>query len=138
MTGGGSGRDIAGRHAEAARAEWDDRIGDRRADSRAAVELAAPTGVEATGGRAQVTVCWHPVAGAAGYLIYRASSPSGPFEPVDFGSNDVLAVPHPPFADTTGDSTDERWYSVAAVADIATVGRDRIRSPRADQSDPRA
>ena len=115
------------RHAEAARADWVERIAERRDEERvAAVSLDAPAGLRASGGRAQVTLDWDAVAGAAGYLVYRAPSADGPFAVVDFGSNDVLAVPHPPFTDTTGDDDDERWYSVAAVADIATIG------PRAD------
>jgi xylan 1,4-beta-xylosidase len=126
------------RHAEAARADWVERIGDRRAAvPLAAVALEAPTGLRADGGRAQVTLDWDPVDGAAGYLVYRAPSPDGPFAVVDFGSNDVLAVPHPPFTDSTGDDGAERWYCVAAVADIATVGpRSEAVAARPDVDSP--
>jgi xylan 1,4-beta-xylosidase len=87
-------------------------------DSRPA---AAPGDLHATAGRGQVTLDWSPVGGAAGYLVHRAAHPSGPFQPLDHGGGDVLAVPAGPYADTAPD--DERpCYAVAAVAGPGAVG----------------
>ncbi|MGH8868681.1 MAG: GH39 family glycosyl hydrolase [Actinomycetes bacterium] len=107
-----------------ARADWEARIGLRRGDGRRPdrVALPAPQGVCAAAGRAQVTLDWEPVDGAAGYLVHAADSPDGEFTPLDFGGGDVLAVPHPPYTDTTGEPGRPRWYAVAACPDVATVG----------------
>ncbi|HSK26502.1 MAG TPA: hypothetical protein VK894_06290, partial [Jiangellales bacterium] len=94
----------------------------RRAERGRAPLLAAPTGLRAAVGAAQVTLDWDPGEGAAGYLVHRAGSPDGPWEPVDFGGNDVLAVPHPPFTDTTGTPGEPAWYAVASVSEVSAVG----------------
>ena len=85
--------------------------------------LAAPAGLVARPGRAQVTLDWAPVAGAIGYLVHRADAPEGPFQPLDHhGGDTVFAVPHPPYADTQVEAGRARWYAVAAVPDADTIG----------------
>ncbi len=74
---------------------------------------AAPGRVRAEGGTGHVRLDWEPVEGALGYLVHRAGSPDGPFEPVDHGGGDVLAVPAPPYADTTLPPGAPAWYAVA-------------------------
>ena len=109
----------ATRDAEAARADWQERSARRRAERGRAPSLDPPGGLPATAGVAQVTLDWEPVEGAAGYLVHRASAPDGAWEPVDFGGNDVLAVPHPPFTDTTSSPGDPAWYAVALVSEVS-------------------
>jgi xylan 1,4-beta-xylosidase len=92
-----------------------------RAEARdAAAGLARPTGLRAVSGRGHVTLDWDPVPGAAGYLVYRAAGE--PYEPLDHGGGDVLAVPAGPYADTSGEPGRVRHYAVAAVADGAWAG----------------
>ena len=63
-----------------------------RAEARdAAAGLARPTGLRAVSGRGHVTLDWDPVPGAAGSCVYRAAGE--PYEPLDHGGGDVLAVP---------------------------------------------
>jgi xylan 1,4-beta-xylosidase len=107
-----------------ARADWERWIGrrgvpglDARADS-----WPQPGGLRAAPGRGHVTLDWDPVPGAAGYLVYRGDRPDGPFEPLDHGGGDVLAVPAGPYADTSGDAARVRYYAVAAVADGESAG----------------
>jgi xylan 1,4-beta-xylosidase len=84
--------------------------------------LGTPTGLRAVPGRGHVMLDWDPVPGAAGYLVYSADGSAGPFEPVDHGGGDVLAVPGGPYADTTGQAGQVRYYAVAAVADGQSAG----------------
>jgi xylan 1,4-beta-xylosidase len=63
-----------------------------------------------------VTLRWDLVPAAIGYLVHRAPSPDGPFEPVDHGGRDVLAVPGPVYWDTTGERGRRAWYAVASLA----------------------
>jgi len=63
-----------------------------------------------------------PVEGAAGYLVHVAPESDGPFEPLDHGGRDVLAVPHGPYCDTSGVADAKRWYTVAAVVDVESIG----------------
>lgn len=107
-----------------ARADWEARIAIRTDESREDIlpDLPAPQGVSATGGVGQVTVTWQPVEGAVGYLVHRAASPDGPFEPVDHRSRDVLSVPHPPYVDTTGEPGTTYWYAVASVPEVTVCG----------------
>jgi xylan 1,4-beta-xylosidase len=109
--------------ARRAREDWTERIGraSGETDHKAAI-LPAPAGLSALAGRAQVSLSWLPVPGACGYLVHRAERPDGPFEPVDHKGQDVLAVPHPPYCDTTGESGRPYWYAVAACADVDTQG----------------
>ena len=68
-----------------------------------------------------MTLDWEPVPGAAGYLVHRADDAAGPYQPLDHGGGDVLAVPGAPYADTSGDGR-VRYYAVAAVADSESAG----------------
>ena len=86
----------------------------------AAAGLARPTGLRAVSGRGHVTLDWDPVPGAVGYLVYRAAGE--PYEPLDHGGGDVLAVPAGPYADTSGEPGRVRHYAVAAVADGVSAG----------------
>jgi xylan 1,4-beta-xylosidase len=108
-----------------ARADWGERIGRRGVPGQdrhrgAAAGLARPAGLQAASGRGHVTLNWDPVLGAAGYLVYRAAGE--PYEPLDHGGGDVLAVPAGPYADTSGEPGRVRHYAVAAVADGASAG----------------
>jgi xylan 1,4-beta-xylosidase len=118
--------------AEQARTDWEARIGRRTGAGDAAGDrLAAPTGLVARPGRGQVTLDWAPVPGAAGYLVHRGSGVDGPFAPVDHGGRDVLAVPHPPYADTTGRPGVPAWYAVAAVPRAGATGELSVPVPAA-------
>jgi xylan 1,4-beta-xylosidase len=97
--------------------------------------LAAPAGLSARAGRAQVTLDWAPVEGAIGYLMHRADAPDGPFLPLDHhGGDTVFAVPHPPYADTQVEPGRTVWYAVAAIPDVHTVGP--LSAPVASAPDP--
>ena len=76
----------------------------------------------AEGGGHQVTLTWDAVAGAVGYQVYAAPDAAGPWEPLDHAGRDVLAVPHPPYADTTGKPGSPRWYAVASLSDVHVEG----------------
>lgn len=103
-----------------ARADWEARIGRRTAEARdiELPQLPTPAWVHASAGRAQVTLDWEPVEGAAGYLVLRSDSRDGPFEEVRTGEPNAPAVPHPPFTDTTGAPGRAAWYRVAPVASV--------------------
>ena len=110
---------------DAARADWEGRIGRRGVPGQdahhgAAAGLAPPTGLRATSGQGHVTLDWDPVPGAAGYLVYRAAGE--PYQPLDHGGGDVLAVPAGPYADTSGEPGKVRHYALAAVADGSSAG----------------
>jgi xylan 1,4-beta-xylosidase len=77
--------------------------------------------LRAVAGRGHVTLDWDPVPGAVGYLVCRADAADGPYEVLDHGGGDVLAVPAGPYADTTRDSG-TAYYAVAAVADAVSAG----------------
>ncbi|MGB9378018.1 MAG: hypothetical protein WCB04_10955 [Mycobacteriales bacterium] len=99
--------------AEAAR-DWRERIGRPSDDAyEAHAHLPAPGWVTARAGTGYVLLDWAAVEGAIGYLLHGADGPDGPFEPVDHLGGDVLAVPYPPYADTTADGSPDRWYAVA-------------------------
>jgi xylan 1,4-beta-xylosidase len=103
-----------------ARADWEARIG-RRSDADAGVELPrleAPRGLRAAAGRGQVTLDWHPVEGAAGYVVERAPHVDGPWEMLQVGEPEVRPVPHPPFTDTAGPRGRNAFYRVAAAASV--------------------
>ncbi|MEO3751478.1 glycoside hydrolase [Streptomyces sp. B6B3] len=101
-----------------ARRDWEERVG-RPSDalSGAGGGLPAPAGLRAADGTGHVLLDWEPVAGALGYLVHRADAPEGPFEPLDHRGEDVLAVPHPPYADTLAEPGRRHWYRVASVDD---------------------
>ncbi len=88
-----------------------------------------------------MTLTWDAVPGAVGYQVYVADTADGE---LDAGrpraARDVLAVPHPPYVDTTGAVGVERWYAVATLSDVAVQGEpsDRVvghpRRARRDRS----
>ncbi|MEV0651280.1 xylan 1,4-beta-xylosidase [Phytomonospora sp. NPDC050363] len=103
------------------RDEWDAAV---RREGRF-VDLPAPappTEIRVSAGRGQVTLDWETVDGAIGYLVHRAESADGPFTPLDHLGGDVLAVPHGPYADTSGEPGRTYWYAVASLADVEVVG----------------
>jgi xylan 1,4-beta-xylosidase len=121
---------VAGRRTlvkdSSARIAWFELSGSQTARTHAAEVpvLRPPTRVRATAGRGHVTLDWKPVEGAVGYLVQRSKSRKGPFSVIDHGGGDVLAVPGPPYADTTGSPGREAFYVVSALASIeASAGR---------------
>ena len=110
---------------DVAGADWEERIGRRGVPGQdahhgAAAGLARPAGLRAVSGQGHVTLDWDPVPGAAGYLVYRAAGE--PYQPLDHGGGDVLAVPAGPYADTSGEPGKIRHYALAAVADGSSAG----------------
>jgi xylan 1,4-beta-xylosidase len=107
-----------------AQTDWEQRIGRRGVpgDEDGGGRLPPPSGLRAVAGGGHVTLDWDPVPGAAGYLVYRAEAADGPFEPLDHGGGDVLAVPGGPYADTSGEPGRVRYYAVASVTDGASAG----------------
>ncbi|KQR08322.1 xylan 1,4-beta-xylosidase [Cellulomonas sp. Leaf334] len=105
-----------------ARTDWENRIG-RRSDTTGAPGgagaipvLAPPAGLYAAPGVGQVTLHWVPVDGAVGYQVVRDGVP------LDHQGGDVLAVPHGPYADTTGEPGVPYRYAVATVTDVDVTG----------------
>jgi xylan 1,4-beta-xylosidase len=106
-----------------ARGEWEERIGQRSSEkiqSSTKIDLPPPGGVSAESGSGQVTLRWQPVENAVGYLVHRSEFPDGPFKPVDHGGGDVLAIPEPLYADTTGEPGTHYWYAVASIFDATS------------------
>ncbi|MBA3780110.1 MAG: xylan 1,4-beta-xylosidase [Chloroflexi bacterium] len=66
--------------------------------------------------------------GASGYLVHRAETPDGPFGILDHLSGDVLAVPGPPYADTTGVPSETYRYTVSSLAFIE-AGSGELSTP---------
>jgi xylan 1,4-beta-xylosidase len=85
--------------------------------------LAVPAAVTARPGRAQVTLDWEPVDGAAGYVVRRADTRDGRYQPLEIGEPWVRPVPHPPLTDTTGTPGRDAWYTVAAVSAVDDHGQ---------------
>jgi xylan 1,4-beta-xylosidase len=111
--------------ASSARIAWFDEVGAQTDRNRPAPEVALPAPARATvvGGRGHVTVDWDRVEGAVGYVVYRADGPDGPWRAIDHKAGDLLAVPHPPYVDTTGERGRPAWYAVGALSSIdAPVG----------------
>ena len=110
--------------ARSARIAWFETLGAQTERDRPAppISLPAPGDVGAVRGRGQITIDWSPVAGAAGYLVHRAPAVDGPFEPIDQGGGDLLAIPHGPYLDTTAPSGAEAWYAVSSVSTIEAEG----------------
>jgi xylan 1,4-beta-xylosidase len=97
-----------------ARQDWEQRIGLPSDQPLTGIgELPPPSGLTATAGTALVHLEWQPVDGALGYLVHRATSADGPFTPLDHLGGDVLAVPHPPYADTMVEPGQTYHYTVA-------------------------
>jgi xylan 1,4-beta-xylosidase len=101
-----------------ARQDWERRIG-LPSDDRltGTTELPAPDALTATPGTGLVLLDWPRVDNALGYLVHRSTSPDGPFEPLDHLGGDVLAVPHPPYADTLVEPGVRYHYRVATWSD---------------------
>jgi xylan 1,4-beta-xylosidase len=101
-----------------AREDWEQRIG-LRSDERLTGmgELPPPENLVAEAGTGLVRLDWAPVEGALGYLVHRAHQEDGPFEPLDHLGGDVLAVPHPPYADTLVEPGATYHYRVATWSD---------------------
>lgn len=114
------GLDPTAAAGHAAQIAWFATLGAQAERDRAApaIALPPPAQVAAARGRGQVTVSWSPVEQAAGYLVLRGTAPDGPFEVIDQGGGDVLAVPHGPYLDTTGADQEAAWYAVASIADV--------------------
>src|SRR5947209_18917927 len=92
---------------------------DAQLHSHPGAVLPPPGGLVAESGAAQVTLRWQPVAGAMGYFIHRGESASGPFSSLSHGGEgDILAVPGPLFADTTGVPGTRYWYAIASIFDV--------------------
>ena len=121
-----------------ARSDWEQRIGLRSGEGGTVdvPRLAPPTGLVATAGAAQVTLDWTPVPGAVGYQVHVADSADGEFEPLDHAGRDVLAVPHPPYVDTTGKPGAERWYAVTTLSDVAVEGPESERVSATPEDGP--
>ncbi|MGQ5261153.1 GH39 family glycosyl hydrolase [Micromonospora sp. ZYX-F-536] len=67
-------------------------------------------------GRGHLSIDWDRVPGAAGYLVHRADG-DGPYQVVDHRGGDLLAVPGPPYADTTVEPGRTVRYAVRPVFD---------------------
>ena len=108
---------------ETARTDWEDRIGRRSGDAGigGAPLLDPPDELTATIGRAQVTLDWPEVPGAIGYQVHCAAA-GGVFQPLDHAGRDVLAVPRPPYVDTTGEPGVLRRYAVSVLSDLSVEG----------------
>lgn len=114
-------------YVDQARRRWAELMGaggvqDRGTGPLTVADLPGPSGLSAAAGRGQVTLTWDPVPGAIGYAVHRALAPDGPFELVDHGGGDVLAVPHGAYADTTVEPGREYWYAVAPLATVNALG----------------
>ena len=123
----------------AARSRFEEGIGRRTGGDAFDRAIRAPVSLRAHAGRGQVTLDWDAMDGAVGYLVHRAAAAEGPFEPVDHGGNDVLAVPHPPYVDTSGEPNRTYWYAVAALVEASRMGplSDPISATSAPHGDGR-
>ncbi|CAN5237767.1 hypothetical protein BH18ACT9_BH18ACT9_08550 [soil metagenome] len=123
-----------------ARTDWQHRIGIRSGETARAraPRLDPPSGLEAAPGGSQVTLDWELMPGAVGYQVYVADSADGDLKPLDHAGRDVLAVPHPPYVDTSGLPGQERWYAVAALSDVDVEGdpSERVAATPSEQAGP--
>lgn len=113
---------VAQTHAANARLDWERRIGERQAGAVATApqDLPAPAQLTAEAGAGHIRLSWAPVAGAAGYLIERATAAvTAPHESepeiLRHGGSDVPAVVGPPFSDTGVADGRLYRYRVAAI-----------------------
>ncbi|SCK20879.1 xylan 1,4-beta-xylosidase [Streptomyces sp. WMMB 714] len=124
----------------AARLDWEQRIGlpsDQPLTGTA--DLPAPAGLRSEDGTGHVLLDWQPVEGALGYLVHRADTVDGPFEPLDHRGGDVLAVPAPPYADSLVEAGRGYWYKVASWTDAGPgpLSGEAVRGcPKAPGSQP--
>lgn len=54
--------------------------------------------------------------------MHRGPTAEGPFAPVDHHGGDVLAIPCPPYLDTTGAVEVGYWSAVASLAEVTVAG----------------
>lgn len=102
----------------AARLDWEQRIGlPSESPLTGTADLPAPSGLRSEDGTGHVLLDWRPVEGALGYLVHRADTVDGPYEPLDHRGGDVLAVPSPPYADSLVEPGQGYWYKVASWTD---------------------
>lgn len=118
-----------------AREDWDERFGRPSGDATrhgARERIAAPTGLRALPGVGTVTLHWEPVDGAVGYQVLRAreATTGDVLSPLDYGGGDVLAIPHGPWTDTTGEPGVHYRYAVVALSDVVVRGgvSDEVRA----------
>lgn len=80
-------------------------------------QLAAPVGISSSTKEGIVALAWQPVSDpwAAGYQVFRASKPAGPFLPVGTPQEEK-------FSDSDVASYEKYWYRVATVAKTKDVG----------------
>ncbi|MEV4657010.1 xylan 1,4-beta-xylosidase [Micromonospora sp. NPDC049301] len=81
-------------------------------------------------GRGQVSVDWDRVPDAVGYLVHRADG-DGPYRVIDHRGGDLLAVPGPPYADTTVGPGRTVRYAVRPVRDADRPGDGPLGPPSA-------
>jgi xylan 1,4-beta-xylosidase len=126
----------------AARLDWEQRIGlpsDQPLTGTS--DLPAPNGLRSEDGTGHVLLDWQPVEGALGYLVHRADTVDGPYEPLDHRGGDVLAVPSPPYADSLVEPGQGYWYKVASWTDSGAgplTGEPVRGCPKAPGSQPTA
>ncbi|RKN36373.1 GH39 family glycosyl hydrolase [Micromonospora musae] len=127
-----------GERAESATAPESDPA-DPRAAGAAARTISRGGGIRVHAGRGQVDVDWDAAPGAAGYLVHRADG-DGPYRVVDHRGGDLLAVPGPPYADTTVEPGRTVRYAVRPVydpdrPDEAPLGRESAPVAARDDGD---
>ncbi len=138
--------DASANNEAQARTDWEKRSGQRsdvQAETRKAALLPAPADLTATAGAGQVTLRWSAVTGAMGYALLRSESPDGPFARLEHGGGgDVLAVPGPIYADTTGKPGIMYWYAVSSISDVSAplgeLSAPVIVRPGAESAEPLA
>ena len=111
-----------------ARTDWENRIGlrsgstDDAAFGGSAPRLRPARRAGRRAGGSQVTLTGRRCAARSATRSTSPTPPAGPFEPLDHAGRDVLAVPHPPYVDTTGEPGEERWYAVSSLSDVHVEG----------------
>lgn len=93
-------------------------------------------------GAGLVDLTWTSVPGVIGYLIERADRKEGPYAVVNHGGGDVLAVPGPRYADTTGSVGQSYWYRVRPVRSLDSAPEQpdsdaEVSQPKAGRVDHR-
>lgn len=78
---------------------------------------AAPAGLAATPGNAQVALTWNAVAGGTGYQVKRATVSGGPYTTI---ASNLTTTTH---ADTTVANGTTYYYAVTAVVSVAESAR---------------
>lgn len=120
-----------------ARRDWEQRVGLRGDERLTGIgELPPPRDLVAEAGTGLVRLDWRPVDGALGYLVHRADTRDGPFDPLDHLGGDVLAVPHPPYADTMVEPGATYYYRVATWSDNGAGSLSATASATAQPAGP--